>query len=105
MPGLGLLCFLSSAAHWRAVTARKETTLFTANLQSDGVEMDPSMFLPDEPRNSFHRKGRMHALGVCEIDDCTAFLPLPCPGTSRGLAKATQLFRAELGPACFTLHP
>ncbi|KAB0406985.1 hypothetical protein E2I00_004891 [Balaenoptera physalus] len=26
--------------------------------------MDPSMFLPDEPRNSFHRKGRMHALGV-----------------------------------------
>ncbi|XP_032489217.1 uncharacterized protein LOC116754576 [Phocoena sinus] len=66
-------------AHWRAVTARKETTLFTANLQSDGVETDPSMFLPDETGNSFHRKGLVYALGVCEIDDCTAFLPLPCP--------------------------
>lgn len=79
VPGLGLPCFLSSAARWRAVTARKETTLFTANLQSDGVETDPSMFLPDETGNSFHRKGLVYALGVCEIDDCTAFLPLPCP--------------------------
>ncbi|TKC50951.1 hypothetical protein EI555_001263, partial [Monodon monoceros] len=58
-PGLGKV-------HWRAVTARKETTLFTANLQSDGVETDPSMFLPDETGNSFHRKGRVYALGAPE---------------------------------------
>ena len=38
------------------ITAKQETTLLTAGLQSPVVETEPRMLLPDEIGNSFRRK-------------------------------------------------